>query len=96
MCDLVGDLSQSQHGVTEKTFSTSSARERNRVELYKQLRKKNYTLIIERENLRSEPNLVMKIFQTNTLFRQQLEDTKTDISILRENIHKSGRYISSL
>ena len=76
-------------------FSTSSARERNRAELYKQLRKKNYTLIIERENLRSEPNLVMKIFQTNTLFRQQLEDTKTDISILRENIHKSGRYISS-
>ena len=33
-------------------FSTSSARERNRIALHKQLRKKNYTLQIERENLR--------------------------------------------
>ena len=33
-------------------FSTSSARERNRIELYKQLRKKNYTLLIERDNLK--------------------------------------------
>jgi len=36
----------------DKGFSTSSARERNRMELYKQLRKKNYTLVIERENLK--------------------------------------------
>ena len=57
-------------------FSTSSARERNRIELYKQLRKKNYTLIIERENL-----------------RQQLEDTKADISILRDNISKTGKNV---
>ena len=57
-------------------FSTSSARERTRIELYKQLRKKNYTLIIERENL-----------------RQQLEDTKADISILRDNISKTGKNV---
>merc|ERR1712013_7994 len=35
-------------------FSTSSARERNRIALHKQLRKKNYTLQIERENLRQQ------------------------------------------
>jgi len=38
----------------DKGFSTSSARERNRMELYKQLRKKNYTLVIERENLKQQ------------------------------------------
>lgn len=36
------------------SFSTSSARERNRIALHKQLRKKNYTLQIERENLRQQ------------------------------------------
>eukprot|EP00092_Neocalanus_flemingeri_P007066 GFUD01007634.1.p1 GENE.GFUD01007634.1~~GFUD01007634.1.p1 ORF type:complete len:524 (+),score=163.83 GFUD01007634.1:33-1604(+) len=35
-------------------FSTSSARERNRIALHKQLRKKNYTLQLERENLRQQ------------------------------------------
>ena len=47
---MVGELTAPCAG--RAGFSTSSARERNRIELYKQLRKKNYTLIIERENLR--------------------------------------------
>ena len=49
---MVGELSAPCIGRERPGFSTSSARERNRIELYKQLRKKNYTLIIERENLR--------------------------------------------
>ena len=49
---MVGELSAPCVGRERPGFSTSSARERNRIELYKQLRKKNYTLIIERENLR--------------------------------------------
>ena len=51
--ELAGELTAPCVGLERPGgFSTSSARERNRIELYKQLRKKNYTLIIERENLR--------------------------------------------
>ena len=65
------------------------------MELYKQLRKKNYTLIIERENLRCHYLTVpiSPINKSMSLSRQQLEDTKADISILRDNISKTGKNI---
>ena len=89
---MAGELRAPCVGRERPGFSTSSARERNRIELYKQLRKKNYTLIIERENLRSR-NVQSCSSSYKFLFRQQLEDTKADISILRDNISKTGKNI---
>ena len=89
---MAGELRTPCVGRERPGFSTSSARERNRIELYKQLRKKNYTLIIERENLRSL-NVQSCSSSYMFLFRQQLEDTKADISILRDNISKTGKNI---
>merc|ERR1719427_2556964 len=60
-------------------FSTSSARERNRIALHKQLRKKNYTLQLEREHLRQELEDAKGDLR---MFRDQI--TKTSKTVQRQ------------